>query len=88
MFSRRAAEDLFEVQQMVGIGFDIELIFIAKRRDYTIKEVPITWYFDGDSRMRLVQDSLHILLEIYEIRRNWLKGVYAPKERPQAESDV
>ncbi len=88
MFSRAAAEDLFEVQQMVGIGFDIELIFIARRRGYKIKEVPITWYFDGDSRMRLVHDSLHILLEIYEIRRNWLRGVYAPKEKPQAESDV
>jgi dolichyl-phosphate beta-glucosyltransferase len=88
MFSRKAAEDLFDVQQMVGIGFDIELIFIAKRRGYKIKEVPITWYFDGDSRMRLVHDSLHILLEIYEIRRNWLRGVYARKERPQAKSDV
>jgi dolichyl-phosphate beta-glucosyltransferase len=88
MFSRRAAEDLFEVQQMVGIGFDIELIFIARKRGYRIKEVPITWYFNADSRMRLVFDTLHILLEIYAIRRNWLKGVYAQKERSKAESDV
>ncbi len=88
MFSRRAAEDLFEVQQMVGIGFDIELMFIAKRRGYKIKEVPIMWYFDPDSRMRLVHDSLHILLEIYEIRRNWIRGVYAKKERQDIEPDV
>ncbi len=38
--------------------------------------------------MRLVHDSLHILLEIYEIRRNWVRGVYAKKERPQTEPDV
>jgi dolichyl-phosphate beta-glucosyltransferase len=88
MFSRAAAEDLFEVQQMVGIGFDIELIYIARKRGYRIKEVPITWYFDPDSRMRLVHDSLHVLLEIYEIRRNWIRGVYAKKERPKTESDV
>ncbi len=88
MFRREAAEDLFSVQQMVGIGFDIELIFIAKKRGYKIKQVPITWYFDPDSRMRLVQDSLHILLEIYEIRRNWMKGVYAKKERQNLEPDV
>jgi dolichyl-phosphate beta-glucosyltransferase len=88
MFSRRAAEDLFEVQQMVGIGFDIELIFIAKKRGYRIKEVPITWYYNADSRMHLVYDSLNILLEIYAIRRNWLRGVYGQKERSKTESDV
>jgi len=80
MFSRRAAEDLFGVQQMTGIGFDIELLFIAKKRGYTIKQVPITWYFDADSRMRLVGDSLYLLAEIWQIRRNWLKGMYAPQE--------
>ena len=81
MFSRKAAEDLFEVQQMVGIGFDVELLFIAEKRGYKIREVPITWYFDADSRMRLVQDSLHILVEILEIRYNWRRGVYEKKEK-------
>jgi dolichyl-phosphate beta-glucosyltransferase len=76
MFNRAAAEDLFSVQKMNGIGFDVELLFIAKRRGYKIREVPITWYFDADSRMRLVQDSLNILREIWEIRQNWRKGVY------------
>jgi len=76
MFSREVAEDLFGVQQMTGIGFDVELLFIAKKRGYRIRQVPITWYFDPDSRMRLVQDSLRILLEILEIRRNWYVGVY------------
>jgi len=76
MFNRAAAEDLFSVQRMNGIGFDVELLFIAKRRGYKIREVPITWIFDADSRMRLVQDSLNILLEIWEIRQNWRKGFY------------
>jgi dolichyl-phosphate beta-glucosyltransferase len=80
MFSRKAAEDLFEVQQMTGIGFDIELLFIAKKRGYKIRQVPITWYFDADSRMRLVGDSMYLLAEIWQIRRNWLKGMYSRNE--------
>jgi glycosyltransferase involved in cell wall biosynthesis len=88
MFNRRAADDLFSVQQMSGIGFDVELLFIAKRRGYRIREVPITWYFDPDSRMRLVQDSLHILVEILEIRQNWRRGVYAQKERHDRSADI
>lgn len=87
MFSREAADDLFSVQQMNGIGFDVELIFIALRRDYKIIDVPITWYYDDDSRMRLFQDSLHILLEIWEIRQNWRKGIYARKTKTQGQDN-
>lgn len=83
MFTRRAAEDLFSVQQMIGIGFDIELLFIAKKRGYSICERPITWYFDPDSRIRLVGDSMHLLVEIWQIRRNWYRGMYAPREARQ-----
>lgn len=80
MFAREAAEDLFGVQQMNGIGFDVEIIYVAKKRGYRIRDVPITWYFDPDSRMRLVQDSLHILIEIWQIRQNWRRGVYAREQ--------
>ena len=80
MFSRHAAEDLFDVQRMSGIGFDVELLFVAQRRRYRIKEVPITWYFDPDSRMRLVQDSLNMLREIWHIRQNWNQGLYEAKQ--------
>ena len=76
MFSGRVAEDLFAVQRMNGIGFDVELLFIAKRRGYKVKEVPITWYFDPYSTMRLWDDSVKMLREIWQIRRNWRRGFY------------
>lgn len=77
MFSRAAAEDLFTVQRTTGIGFDVELIFIALRRKYNIREVPITWYANTDSKIRVVQDSLKMLREIWDIHQNWKKGLYA-----------
>jgi len=79
MFSGAAADDLFSVQRMSGIGFDVEILFIAVRRGYRIREVPITWYFDADSRMRLIKDSLNMLREIRDIRRNWGRGYYAKR---------
>jgi dolichyl-phosphate beta-glucosyltransferase len=91
MFKREAAEDLFSVQRMNGIGFDVELIFVALRRGYKVVDQPITWYYDPDSRMRLIQDSLYILREIWEIRQNWRRGVYGRQitaQRPNSESYV
>ena len=74
MFRRAVAEDLFAVQRMNGIGFDVELLFIAKRRRYKVKEVPITWYFDPYSTMRHLDDSVKMLREIWQIRQNWAPG--------------
>ncbi len=82
LFSRRAAEDLFAVQRTNGIGFDVELLFIAKRRGYKIYELPVMWYFDPESKMNLIDDTLAMLGEIWAIRQNWRKGLY--DERPTA----
>ena len=76
MFSGSVADDLFGVQRMNGIGFDVELLFIAKRRGYKVKETPVTFYFDPYSTIRLWNDSLRLLREIWEIRRNWRRGLY------------
>ena len=76
LFSADVAEDLFRVQRMNGIGFDVELLYIAKQRGYKVKEVPITWYYDPYSTMRLWDDSIHLLREIWDIRRNWRLGFY------------
>jgi len=74
-----AAEDLFGVSVIDGIGFDVELIYVAQKRGYKIVEVPINWYYNADTRMRVVQDSLAIFKELLSIRRNWREGRYKKK---------
>lgn len=76
MFKAGAAEELFPIQKINGIGFDIELIFLAKKKGLKIKEIPIVWYFDADSRMKLFKDSLNALVEIWKIKLSWWKGEY------------
>jgi dolichyl-phosphate beta-glucosyltransferase len=75
-FTAPVAEDLFPLQRMNGIGFDVESLFIAKKRGYKIVEVPINWYYSEESRMRLMGDSLAIIREITQIRLNWRRGLY------------
>ena len=76
MFHASAAQDLFQIQTLSGIGFDIELLFVSLKRGYQVLEIPVHWYFSDESRMRLVGDSLAAILEIFEIRRNWRNGIY------------
>jgi dolichyl-phosphate beta-glucosyltransferase len=51
-FSRRAAHDLFARQRITSIVFDVELIYLARRRGYQVAIVPITWSDKRGSRMR------------------------------------
>ena len=75
-FRADAARDLFSVQRLNGMSFDVEVLFIAQRRGYKIVEVPINWYFSTESRVRLVDDSLRMVGELIEVRRNWRRGLY------------
>ena len=51
-FTREAARDLFERQRITSIVFDVELIYLARRRGYRLAIVPIHWYDRRGSRMR------------------------------------
>lgn len=51
-FTREAAHDLFERQRITSIVFDVELIYLARRRGYRMAIVPIRWFDKRGSRMR------------------------------------
>lgn len=75
-FEARAAEDVFRLQAMNGLGFDVEAVAIALARGYTVVEIPINWYFDADSRVRPVHDTIRMVREVLQVRRNLRTGVY------------
>ncbi|MEJ2448763.1 MAG: glycosyltransferase family 2 protein, partial [Anaerolineales bacterium] len=76
-FSRAAARDLFNHQTLVGWSFDIELLYIARIRGYSIREVGIPWYFHQESKIHALRDALKILQDIRIIHRNSSQGIYA-----------
>jgi glycosyltransferase involved in cell wall biosynthesis len=78
-FRDEVAEAVFHLQTMPGMAFDVEALFIARRLGYKIVEIPIPWYFDADSRVRLIQDSMKMALDLLAIRRNARQGLYDKK---------
>ena len=75
-FSAEAAEKLFSVQKIDGWAFDAEVLFIAKQYGYEIIEVPVQWYYDGNSKINVIQDSLKMFRELLQIRQNNRNGLY------------
>jgi glycosyltransferase involved in cell wall biosynthesis len=79
-FTAEAAEALFPLQRIDGWTFDVELLYVALRLGYRVKEVPINWYYFPGSRVRIVQDSWLMLADLFRIRSNWRRGLY--QQRP------
>lgn len=75
-FNRQAARAIFSVQVMSGWGFDVEVLFIARRWSHRIVEVPVNWYYGKGSRISPVKDSLRMLGELWQVRRNGSRGLY------------
>lgn len=67
-FTRRAAETLFPLQTIPGWTFDVEILAMAQKMGMSIAEVPIPWYYQGDSKVRVVRDSLKMTRDLFRIR--------------------
>jgi len=67
-FTRDAARDVFAQQKVTSIVFDVEVIFVARRRGYRLAIVPIEWSDRRGSRMRAGAGlALRVLWDLFRI---------------------
>ncbi len=80
-FTRAAAQDLFSRQRITSIVFDVELIYLARRRGYRIATVPVRWSDRRGSRMR-TRPALAARVAWDLFRIPLLHGRAGPDRRP------
>jgi dolichyl-phosphate beta-glucosyltransferase len=86
-FRDSAAEYLFSRQRFDGWSFDVEVLYLARRHGCRIREVPVSWHYQSDSRIRLVSDSFTMFMDLLRIRWFDLRGTYAkPNPHPLPDS--
>lgn len=75
-FRRDAAQTVFRLQTIERWGFDPEILFIARKLGYRVREVPVTWGHDERSKVSYLKDGSRMLQDIAVIRFNSLNGKY------------
>ena len=80
-FRAPVAEDIFQYMTLSGWSFDVEILYIARQKGYQIQEIPIQWYFNDDTKISVLRDSLRMFLDLLNIRRNAKQGVYTHENR-------
>lgn len=88
MFSKKASDTLFakagEIHHgfskihgsSVTAGFDIELLYLAQKHGFKIKEVPVEWLYVETRRVSPIKDSFEGLFDLLRIKLNNLSGKY------------
>lgn len=77
-FRRVAAHQLFPRQRIDTWAFDAELLYLARRLDLKITQVPVAWHAVEGSTLRLNLRSALELLNLLRIRW-WHRGVARPR---------
>ena len=75
-FKASVAQDIFSVTRIQRFSTDIEMLYVALKRNYDIKRLPVSLRFNESSSVRLVTDSILMVLDIFRIRWNYMLGRY------------
>jgi len=76
MYTSEAAKELFSRQRLDGFAFDAEVLFLARRAGYRVREIAFALHQHKDSRIDFLRDSPRMFRDLFLIRVNALRGVY------------
>jgi len=68
LFTHAAAEFLFKHQTANRFSFDVELLFLARRTEMKIAEIPINWTNIPGSKVNLITDALRMFRDVFRFR--------------------
>ena len=72
-FTAASAEALFCRATIDGFGFDVEILYLARKRGLRLVEVPIAWYYHPSSRVSPLRDTIRMVRDVLRVRWNdWL----------------
>jgi len=75
-FTREAAIEVFSRRTIDRWGFDMEILYIARRFGFRVKEVGIEWEDSPASKVNALRDGLKMLGDLVRIRYQDMRGVY------------
>jgi dolichyl-phosphate beta-glucosyltransferase len=76
LLRREVARALFPRLTVEGWAYDVELLTLAHTGGFSVREVPVVWRFEADSRLRPWGDGVAMARELRRVRRNAREGRY------------
>ncbi len=69
MFRASTIPSLFGDLHLEGFGFDLEVLYLAQKMNFRIKEVAVNWAHVEGSKVHMLKDSLRMFWNINQIKK-------------------
>jgi dolichyl-phosphate beta-glucosyltransferase len=76
MYTREAAHWLHSAQTIMGFSFDLEVLYLAFKVGYKVKEVPVSWVDAPGSKVDTRKEVQRFLRDIFKIKTSDFQGIY------------
>ena len=68
-FRLDAMRPILETAKTEGFGFDVELLYRARKANLRMKEIPVRWNHHEGSKVNVLRDSVRMVREVAALRR-------------------
>ncbi len=75
LFNKKSAQAIFPKQTLTRWGFDFEILALAKKMGFKIKEVPVNWSNPGESKVKM-SSYIKTFTELLKIKYNLITNKY------------
>jgi dolichyl-phosphate beta-glucosyltransferase len=76
LFKTDVAKKIAQLQTIEGFSFDVEILFIANKMGYKIKEAPVVWIDKAGSTVRTFKDGIKMLIDLFKVKYNDILNRY------------
>ncbi len=94
IFKKQPAKDIFSRLLIYGdsakesnkpyLGaWDVEVLYLAKKLGYSIKQIPVVWVYVKSKRLSPIRDSIKMAFDVLKVRLNYIGGKYKLPKTPQ-----
>jgi len=76
LFKKDIIQKIIKLQTIDRFSFDTEILFIAKKLGYKIKEAPVTWINQKGTKVKPIGDGIKMFIDMFRMKYNNLSGRY------------
>lgn len=79
--SRRGVADLVPQIKDQSWFFDTELLVLAEKQGYRVRDIPVTWIEDDDSRVKIVKTAWEDIKGVFRLRWKLWREIFLPSSQ-------
>ena len=83
--SRKAVEAIIPEVEDQSWFFDTELLVLAEKQGYRIKDIPVAWVEDDDTRVKIFQTGWEDIKGVFRVRQQLASGRFAAAQVANAD---